>query len=434
MKILLVEDERPLAVAVTRLLTDVGWHVTWEGDGARGCQAALNEEFDLVILDVMLPSKNGWDILSDLRGARRIMPILMLTALEETEDKVKAFVELPADKLVKGEYPHIKRFLKRVNFPDELMAFVWKCFDPDEFGRQAVWSQSLGHSGQSTFWNVVYNKLRKVGVILQKASNTNNHTAYKLYLKRFAMVPDCGNRKFFETELARQMTGNDTADMEPKFLHSFAAQIYARLVVHSNFAPEVDTTNNAMKTRLLYFIVRPFDEAEADHDITTKYDEEFWHFLYDCCKVHKKMCKIGDGKFRDIPLPPEMWELMKLKCDNPINNICRKFIERGLVLDPDGEVYEEDLWKEFAPFYKKAMRNPSDFRETLKREKFRVQQTMNNIINSMIGKAIEDGEAGTKKKGDMKSGEFGERVYIGVRWVGLGPREEPEEDSGDLVL
>ncbi len=96
MKILLVEDERPLAVAVTRLLTDVGWHVTWEGDGARGCQAALNEEFDLVILDVMLPSKNGWDILSDLRGARRIMPILMLTALEETEDKVKG-LELGAD-------------------------------------------------------------------------------------------------------------------------------------------------------------------------------------------------------------------------------------------------------------------------------------------------------------------------------------------------
>jgi two-component system copper resistance phosphate regulon response regulator CusR len=96
MKILLVEDEKPLAAAVTRLLTDAGWQITWEGDGARGCQSALLEDFDLVILDVMLPNKNGWDILSDLRAKRRTMPILMLTALEETEDKVKG-LELGAD-------------------------------------------------------------------------------------------------------------------------------------------------------------------------------------------------------------------------------------------------------------------------------------------------------------------------------------------------
>ena len=56
----------------------------------------MNEDFDLVILDVMLPGKRGWEILTDLRSARRTMPILMLTALEETEDKVKG-LELGAD-------------------------------------------------------------------------------------------------------------------------------------------------------------------------------------------------------------------------------------------------------------------------------------------------------------------------------------------------
>lgn len=96
MKILLVEDERPLATAVTRLLSDAGWHVSWEGDGAKACASALREDFDLVILDVMLPGKSGWDILTELRTARRTMPILMLTALEDTEDKVKG-LELGAD-------------------------------------------------------------------------------------------------------------------------------------------------------------------------------------------------------------------------------------------------------------------------------------------------------------------------------------------------
>lgn len=96
MKILLVEDEKALASAVVRVLSDAGWRLTWEGDGKKGYEAALNDDFDLVILDVMLPNKSGWDILSDLRMARKTMPIMMLTALEETEDKVKG-LELGAD-------------------------------------------------------------------------------------------------------------------------------------------------------------------------------------------------------------------------------------------------------------------------------------------------------------------------------------------------
>jgi len=96
MKILLVEDERPLASAIVRLLTDAGWRLTWEGDGRRGYETAMREEFDLIVLDVMLPGKNGWDILEDLRKARKTMPIMMLTALEEVDDKVKG-LELGAD-------------------------------------------------------------------------------------------------------------------------------------------------------------------------------------------------------------------------------------------------------------------------------------------------------------------------------------------------
>ena len=99
MKILLVEDEKALATAVVRLLTDAGWRMTWESDGKKGFETAMHEDFDLIILDVMLPNKNGWDILADLRQARKTMPIMMLTALEETDDKVKG-LELGADDYV----------------------------------------------------------------------------------------------------------------------------------------------------------------------------------------------------------------------------------------------------------------------------------------------------------------------------------------------
>jgi two-component system copper resistance phosphate regulon response regulator CusR len=96
MKILLIEDEKPLASAVTRVLSDDGWRIMWEPTGDGGLKTALREDFDLIILDVMLPGKSGWEILDGIRAARKTVPIMMLTALEEIDDKVKGF-ELGAD-------------------------------------------------------------------------------------------------------------------------------------------------------------------------------------------------------------------------------------------------------------------------------------------------------------------------------------------------
>lgn len=96
MNILLVEDERPLALAVMRILKQSGWNVMWTTDGEKGYHAAKNSHFDLIVLDVLLPSKNGWEILADLRTAKVNTPILMLTAMDEVGDRVKG-LNLGAD-------------------------------------------------------------------------------------------------------------------------------------------------------------------------------------------------------------------------------------------------------------------------------------------------------------------------------------------------
>lgn len=98
MNILLVEDERPLALAVTRILKESGYTVTAVADGEKGYLAAKSnkERYGLIILDVLLPSKNGWDILRDLRRAKVNAPILMLTAMDEVGDRVKG-LDLGAD-------------------------------------------------------------------------------------------------------------------------------------------------------------------------------------------------------------------------------------------------------------------------------------------------------------------------------------------------
>jgi two-component system alkaline phosphatase synthesis response regulator PhoP len=88
MKILLVEDEEGLILTLTDRLQSEGFAVESATDGEAGLALALSENFDLIILDVMLPKKNGYDVCRDLRQKGISTPILMLTAKGETIDKV----------------------------------------------------------------------------------------------------------------------------------------------------------------------------------------------------------------------------------------------------------------------------------------------------------------------------------------------------------
>jgi len=88
MRILLVEDEPGLIITLTDRLRSEGYDVVSAIDGRTGFDKALSEDIDLIILDVMLPKKNGYDVARDLRQKEISTPILMLTAKGETIDKV----------------------------------------------------------------------------------------------------------------------------------------------------------------------------------------------------------------------------------------------------------------------------------------------------------------------------------------------------------
>jgi two-component system alkaline phosphatase synthesis response regulator PhoP len=88
MKVLLVEDEEGLILTLTDRLRSEGFDVASAKDGETGLALALSESFDLIILDVMLPKKNGFDVCRDLRQKNIETPVLMLTAKGETIDKV----------------------------------------------------------------------------------------------------------------------------------------------------------------------------------------------------------------------------------------------------------------------------------------------------------------------------------------------------------
>lgn len=88
MRILLVEDEKKVARFIQQGLEEEHYAVDVAHDGERGLQMALNEDYDLLILDVMLPKLNGLELIKAVRAQQRTTPTLMLTAKSSTEDKV----------------------------------------------------------------------------------------------------------------------------------------------------------------------------------------------------------------------------------------------------------------------------------------------------------------------------------------------------------
>lgn len=87
-RLLLVEDEPGLILTLTDRLIAEGFEVESATDGETGFKFALSNQFDILILDVMLPKKNGFDIIRDLRQRGIETPVLMLTARGQVVDKV----------------------------------------------------------------------------------------------------------------------------------------------------------------------------------------------------------------------------------------------------------------------------------------------------------------------------------------------------------
>jgi len=89
MRILLIEDDRKVAAAISKNLKAESFAVDVANDGLTGDELASISEYDVIILDVMLPGQDGWTTCANLRRNKIMTPILMLTALGDVTDKIK---------------------------------------------------------------------------------------------------------------------------------------------------------------------------------------------------------------------------------------------------------------------------------------------------------------------------------------------------------
>ena len=120
MKVLIIEDEYSLADAIAETLKNDNYNIQIETNGEDGENEALTGNYDLILLDVMLPKKNGFDILRTIGQEKIKTPVIMLTAKSEIEDKLNG-LEHGADDYITKPFAmrelmaRIKAVLKRTN-------------------------------------------------------------------------------------------------------------------------------------------------------------------------------------------------------------------------------------------------------------------------------------------------------------------------------
>jgi two-component system alkaline phosphatase synthesis response regulator PhoP len=112
-RILIVEDEPELAAGIRENLTLEGYDADVAGDGEAGLEAARSGAYELVILDIMLPHKDGYAVCRELRQDGNTVPVLFLTAKGEPEDRIRGLEEGGDDYMSKPF--HLKELLLRVS-------------------------------------------------------------------------------------------------------------------------------------------------------------------------------------------------------------------------------------------------------------------------------------------------------------------------------
>ncbi|MBI5094578.1 MAG: response regulator transcription factor [Candidatus Hydrogenedentes bacterium] len=96
MKVLLVEDEKQIAGFVRKGLEEQGFGVDWTADGDKAYQLATSQQYDAIVLDIMLPGRDGLSILKNLRQQRNPVPVILVTARTELDERVEG-LNLGAD-------------------------------------------------------------------------------------------------------------------------------------------------------------------------------------------------------------------------------------------------------------------------------------------------------------------------------------------------
>jgi len=126
-RVLLIEDEPGLVLTLTDRLKSEGYEVGTAADGPSGLERATRESWDVILLDVMLPGANGFDVCRDLRQRSITTPIIMLTARGQIVDKVLG-LKLGADDYLTKPFDMLELMARSISLRARTRcSWIWTC-------------------------------------------------------------------------------------------------------------------------------------------------------------------------------------------------------------------------------------------------------------------------------------------------------------------
>lgn len=187
MKILIIEDEYNLADAIASMLKFKKYDVVIKTDGQDGLDEALTNIYDLVILDVMLPHKNGFEILKELKNEKIDSKILMLTAKSTIDDKMEGFNNGADDYLTKPF--HMDELIARVNV--QLRKTKDSDFDLIKVGDLSldIKSMELSNTNEKHKVKVIGKEFQLLEILMNNANRVMEKE--QLFVKVWGYDTDC---------------------------------------------------------------------------------------------------------------------------------------------------------------------------------------------------------------------------------------------------
>ena len=307
-------------------------------------------------------------------------------------------------------YPAWQEFLDRASSSDVYMAAIWKIFEPNDRGRQLIWSYCTGNGGQSMVWKTISTALGKMAHQMQNATSlADSFTEGQFYLKRLGIVSDCNNAHILEYNLIKKLTGSDPLYVNQKNQAAFTATgTNVKVAVFGNRYPKYDTMDVAMVSRVLLFKVQGFPSSFAgDPTFPVRLAEQLNSFLAACEDMERLLCPVEGST---IPVPSEMFRLTHTYCDSPIRTTLRRILQNEIVVTGNPkEILKKDFVNELilrmvsaTGAHKNQLK--TDFSESeRRREGTDLMQTTYAIL-----KQVHDAEPDM----DPKDGE----VYLPVRF------------------
>jgi hypothetical protein len=278
------------------------------------------------------------------------------TRLIQKQPELLSWGEEPAYKVLdrsiieQGEHPTWDEFIERIDYPETFKAYIWSIFEPRNFGRQALWIRGDGNDGKSTAINAVASFFGRSHVLsIGLGSYDRDFFFGEAFGKRLAIYMDCKNQSVLRRERIKSLLGKDTVSINQKYEKAFSAQIYSKLIVASNWPPQINYLDDSERTRLLYLQVGSYDNEFGDPDFQLKLEQEIPQFLYTCRDSYENECPNG----MSLRVPKDMQKNIKMYCQASDANLMEEFINTKLEFNSKYYMPNIEMRKELMEFYSK---------------------------------------------------------------------------------